>query len=201
MPQMPHGATVLIESFDAATENPAANEDATTGTTNTPSSTDWTRFDYLLPDHDDPACLLPTPTVAGANPTVANLIRLGCTMVDPNPDDTAYDSNIPSAYTYFAQFIDHDIALEQATKDIDLSKSNLVPWSAVEIEKKVKNLRSATLDLDSVYSPALHKGVLYPVPRAGDKMVIERAVGNGANIGPLDSDLPREKRNATSPDG
>lgn len=54
------------------------------------------------------------------------------------------DSNMPAAYTFFAQFIDHDITLD--------STSNLHgdPQSTAEVNK-LPNMRSASLDLDCVY--------------------------------------------------
>ena len=59
-------------------------------------------------------------------------------------DDESADSSIPAAYTFFAQFVDHDITLETGT-DLDGSALEL---SAIEA---LPNLRSASLDLDSVY--------------------------------------------------
>ena len=59
-------------------------------------------------------------------------------------NDSSADSDIPAAYTFFAQFIDHDITLDAASQ---LHGLNL-PTSEIE---KLPNLRSASLDLDSVY--------------------------------------------------
>lgn len=54
------------------------------------------------------------------------------------------DSNIPAAYTFFAQFVDHDITLDTTTAlhGEELSGNNI---------SKLPNLRSASLDLDCVY--------------------------------------------------
>ena len=40
-------------------------------------------------------------------------------------DNTSGDSNIPAAYTFFAQFVDHDITLDASSKlhDDELSLS------------------------------------------------------------------------------
>lgn len=54
------------------------------------------------------------------------------------------DSGIPAAYTFFAQFVDHDITLDTTTP---LHGS---PLDGKEIDK-LPNLRSASLDLDCVY--------------------------------------------------
>lgn len=72
---------------------------------------------------------------------------------------TSSDSDIPAAYTFFAQFIDHDVTLETTTKlhggetDKDLTK-----WGCPHASKtgkhhhdRLPNLRSTSLDLDCVY--------------------------------------------------
>ena len=58
--------------------------------------------------------------------------------------DMSGDSSIPAAYTFFAQFVDHDITLDMAT---NLRDSEL----ELDTIKGLPNLRSASLDLDSVY--------------------------------------------------
>lgn len=65
------------------------------------------------------------------------------------------DSDIPAAYTFFAQFVDHDITLD--------TRSGLnTDW--VQDPDKLPNMRSASLDLDCVYgfgpeaSPHLYDG-------------------------------------------
>ena len=59
-------------------------------------------------------------------------------------EDASGDSVIPAAYTFFAQFVDHDITLDA---DSELHDPELPPH---EIDG-LPNLRSASLDLDSVY--------------------------------------------------
>ena len=54
------------------------------------------------------------------------------------------DSQIPAAYTFFAQFVDHDITLDAE------SQLNSSPLDTAGI-RSLPNLRSASLDLDSVY--------------------------------------------------
>ncbi len=65
------------------------------------------------------------------------------------------DSDIPAGYTFFAQFVDHDITLD--------TRSGLnTDW--VQDPGKLPNMRSASLDLDCVYgfgpeaSPHLYDG-------------------------------------------
>ncbi len=141
------------------------------------------RFGYLFPDlQRDPANLLAEDPI-----TVQNLMALGRTMAGSQPVEVDFDSTIPSVYTYFSQFVDHDISLEEATKDVVLD-GKLIPWPLSKIEK-IENSRSATLDLDSVYGPTRINNMCYPVPRQGNKMVIEQAIK-----GPPDTDLPREPK-------
>jgi len=65
------------------------------------------------------------------------------------------DSDIPAAYTFFAQFVDHDITLDTTSR---------LESDWVQDPHKVPNLRSASLDLDCVYgfgpeaSPHLYDG-------------------------------------------
>ena len=96
-------------------------------------------------------------------------------------DSSSHDSGIPAGYTFFAQFIDHDVTLDTTSQ---LSESPRDP-------KKIKdapNLRSASLDLDCVYgfgpeaSPHIYDG--NKPGRLG--------VGNGDNP----DDLPRSPTGA-----
>ncbi len=68
--------------------------------------------------------------------------RAGGPMHDAR--DESPDSELPAAYTFFAQFVDHDVTLDTTTR---LGATEL---SIGEINK-LGNLRTATLDLDCVY--------------------------------------------------
>ena len=59
-------------------------------------------------------------------------------------EDASGDSVIPAAYTFFAQFVDHDITLDAGS---ELHNPELPPHAI----DGLPNLRSASLDLDSVY--------------------------------------------------
>ena len=65
------------------------------------------------------------------------------------------NSSIPAAYTFFAQFVDHDITLDTTSQ---------LNSTQVQLPESLPNLRSPTLDLDSVYafgpeaSPYLYDG-------------------------------------------
>ena len=79
---------------------------------------------------------------------MALLGQLGNLMGDPgrdpnisshNPADPGV-SSIPAGFTYFGQFVDHDITLDvSSTLDADTDATT------------INNMRSPTLDLDSVY--------------------------------------------------
>ncbi len=70
-------------------------------------------------------------------PSVSSLDQLGAALVE---DATAAPSSIPAIYTYFGQFVDHDI-----TFDITPLSENL------ENIGQRRNMRDPTLALDSVY--------------------------------------------------
>jgi len=84
--------------------------------------------------------------------TIAALKTLGSGMADPQPQSGA-DSDIPAGYTYLGQFIDHDITRDaQASRLRQLiSEKMFDPIIADEARHLVKNIRTATLELDSVY--------------------------------------------------
>jgi hypothetical protein len=152
-------------------------------------------FDFLFPTlQSNPANLLPQ---AAATP--ARLKELGRAMVDPGA--ATGDSTIPAIYTYFGQFVDHDITLESGSfTTAQLVSSTMAPLPLARIRDELKNLRTATLELDSVYGP--------PAPRAFpnlNKLLIGRVTSLGGTQAPDlrppgkldDNDLPREPR---SPD-
>ncbi len=88
------------------------------------------------------------------------------------------DSDTPAAYTFFAQFIDHDVTLD-ATSELH--------GQAISTENvnKLPNMRSASLDLDSVYGfgPDVMP-FLYDQSQPGRLLT-----GNKKN----DNDVPRNK--------
>jgi hypothetical protein len=106
-------------------------------------------FDFLFSAlQDDEANLLPQSA-----DTVGQLKALGRTMEDPGGDDPG-DADIPASYTYFGQFVDHDITLEASSFTADqLLADDLVPIGLEEIRANLRNVRTATLELDSVYGP------------------------------------------------
>jgi len=112
-------------------------------------SKEW-RFDYLFPKlHLDPENFLP-PT-GEPEKTVENLRGLGKVMKDPG-DVEAPSVPIPTIYTFFGQFVDHDITLEKAPPEIK-NLTDLTPLSSSQVRYLISNIRSPNLELDSVYSP------------------------------------------------
>lgn len=147
-----------------------------------------TRFGFLFPELQKN----PAHQLLAAPATVANLIHLAGTMREAGHLNPSLDSDIPSAYNYFAQFLDHDISLEQGTQRVRLLDLDLAPLPKKEI-LALENSRSVTFDLDSVYGPAYdHHGQPYVVPRNGARMVVEQAVTLPPHNSRPGTDLPRE---------
>jgi Animal haem peroxidase/LysM domain len=108
-------------------------------------------FGFMFSDlQKDEANLLPQSTKSPTTPTL--LKRLGRTMIDTGSGPGG-DSDIPAIYTYFGQFVDHDITLAGSPfAPVNLFNSKMPPLPLAKI-RSLKNLRRPTLDLDSVYGP------------------------------------------------
>ncbi|WFU06794.1 heme peroxidase family protein (plasmid) [Rhizobium sp. CB3171] len=94
-------------------------------------------------------------------------IMMGDAGRDPNPaSDNPADagvSSIPAGFTYFGQFVDHDITFDvSSTLDADTDANT------------INNMRSPALDLDSVYGrgPGLDP-FLYDFPASGPATAIK----------------------------
>ena len=69
------------------------------------------------------------------------LEELANAMVDDaTPSPSLDNANIPAGYTYFGQFVDHDLTLDTTP----LSQQNVDPYATT-------NFRTPCLDLDSIY--------------------------------------------------
>jgi hypothetical protein len=104
----------------------------------------------------------------------ALLNQLGNLMGDPGRD-TGTDSIIPAGYTYFGQFVDHDITFD-VSSTID----------ATQDANTITNMRTPSLDLDSVYGrgPALDP-FLYRFPTGGlPPTAVKMQLGRNRNAGP-----------------
>ncbi|MGN0110243.1 MAG: peroxidase family protein, partial [Cellulosimicrobium funkei] len=127
-----------------------------------------TAFDYLFPQLAErfPRFHLPVGNGATAA-TVAALKTLGAAMVarpvtPPGQPPRSLDSHVPAVYTYWGQFIDHDITLntngpdtttgrdgDQALGDVDAVPFQVfAPWVVV---RSLHNGRHPALNLDSLY--------------------------------------------------
>src|SRR5687768_2818101 len=127
MPRLRHGATPNIAEIEAtlaiisaAYQSPAVNDliEAITVEEQTEAGESveilnlikalgLQKFGFMLPN-DEPNLLPVTAETPGF------LTALGQSMLDPGPaaPDNPGDADIPAAYTYFGQFIDHDVTLE-----------------------------------------------------------------------------------------
>ena len=93
----------------------------------------------------------------------------GITTAEPIDENPA----IPSGYTYFGQFVDHDITFDPT------------PLAAADRDNRaVEDFRSPALDLDSVYGRGPDDQPYLYVPKSGGKLRVGSAPGNaGAAVG------------------
>jgi hypothetical protein len=114
-----------------------------------------TPFDYLFPS----AARLPADDPAKVTAVVAGLKALGDAMVEDSlapgegPLQPTGNSTIPPVYTYWGQFIDHDLTAntDRPSSVSDITKPDLTPVPPDDVVKNLKNLRQPTANLDSVY--------------------------------------------------
>jgi hypothetical protein len=90
-----------------------------------------------------------------------------------NPADAGV-SSIPSGYTYFGQFVDHDVTFDVSSSlDVDTDANT------------INNMRSPALDLDNLYGrgPGLDP-FLYVFPSVGPSTAVKFQTGTNTNTGP-----------------
>ncbi len=199
MPRLAHGRMPETEDVAQAQEALAdAGREIPLAFAVTPP-VDLHDFDFMFLSLQDDADNL----LATSPQTVKDLKHLGRTMTDANALGAVHDSPVPAVYTYFGQFVDHDITLEVQTTNLGTSVSKLVasdmaPQSLAEV-RSLKNVRSATLDLDSLY------GAPAPAdPANAAKMKIGKVTDTGSTDFPSkkprgktkDNDLPRRARSS-----
>ncbi len=188
MPRLPHGKTITLDDFrkarDTLTDRSA---DIPLGFAAVQPLTTQD-FGFLFPElQENPANLLPE-----SRATRDALVELGQVMLDENPT-SGEDTDIPAAYTYFGQFVDHDITLDMLSADLpELTDPDLVPLSPEQIENDLQNGRTATLELDSVYGLPAERD-----PQDDRKMKIGTVSEIGGRPPGKDdfNDLPRGPRN------
>jgi hypothetical protein len=119
----------------------------------TPAVPPVPHFTYLFKDlvNNQDAHLPDVPTI------LRDLKDLGLSMRDKE-HKVAGDSNIPAAYTYFGQFVNHDISFMDAKKPENSTDAGvlgddmqLAPWPENKIHTDIKNKRASILDLDCLY--------------------------------------------------
>lgn len=105
--------------------------------------------------------------------TTALLEQLGTLMADPSRTG-GDDSTMPAGYTYVGQFVDHDVTLDVSS-----------PIDAATDATTIHNMRTPSLDLDSVYGsgPALDP-FLYSFPTSAPESAIKMQMGKNTNNGP-----------------
>lgn len=132
----------------------------------------WFPFHWIKSPCADKFCYMSPIAVRNAtrlpfNPVNQVLMgKLGDMMGDVGRDTLA-DSIIPAGFTYVGQFVDHDVTF-------DVSSSIEASTDA----RTINNMRSPSLDLDSLYSrgPALDP-FLYVFPSSGNLTAIRFLLG------------------------
>jgi hypothetical protein len=169
MERVEHGSTSIPEDDSPPDEFVAVNIDDTQPAI---AVIPTTPVGFLFPNlANNATCRLPEGTE-----TLADLQKLGKTMHEGNSG--ASKRRIPSIYTYFSQFIDHDIAFTKTKKtppdksdSLVLSDANLTPLTDLEIDAWVRNRRLSLATLESVYGQDFLLQKDLP-PRNGDRMVL-----------------------------
>lgn len=191
MPRLPHGAVITVDEFSQARGMLAGRSEDLSFAFTAARPTDLQDFDFLFLElQRDPANLL-----LESRATRDHLVRLGQTMRETGEGEG--NSEIPAAYTYFGQFVDHDLTFEVVSAPLpQLINPDLTPLPLEEIRRRIRNARTATLDLDSIYG--------LPAPRVGEKLRLGSVTALHQSQRPLlrppgkdgAQDLPREGRSS-----
>ena len=171
-------------------------------------------FQYLTIDAQNPAAdaFLPDDNPEGV---IAALKALANAMVEDSKYDTE-PTGVPAIYTYFGQFIDHDITAGTDRRSdegfnslgTDILESTLTPQAPKVVAANIVNLRLPQLDLDSVYggeqgpqSAGVPEEGIYEDDgihlRVGENAVVPGAITPQPELdggGPPRRDLPRRKK-------
>ena len=160
-----HGAHITEDTSQPAVELAAKREDITplkdaVATAEPEEVLFETPFDYLFPElATDSTAHLPADDPAKIAAVVAGLKALGDAMVEDSlapgegPLQPTGNSTIPPVYTYWGQFIDHDLTAntDRDSEISDITKADLAPLDPAFVVENLKNLRQPTVNLDSVY--------------------------------------------------
>lgn len=193
MPRLPHGDKTTFQDFAAARDQVRVASEGSPLSFAAAQPVITGDFRYLFPElQENAANLLPE-----SPQTRERLVRLAETMQETGDSG---DCAIPAAYTYFGQFVDHDITFETRSADLqELTDEDLAPLPLKDVQRKLQNARIPTLNLDNLYG--------LPAPRddgTRDKMRVGRVTPLRGTRKPLlrpngkddAHDLPREGRSA-----
>ena len=146
-------------------------------------------FAYLFPAlAADPEKTLPVGAV-----TIEALRALGAAMA--NAQSSLPTPPIPAGYTYFGQFIDHDITKQEVAPCdhalFDITGDEFTPLTAEQIHTRLINKRTAPFDLDSLYGwPAEQQGARMALGANGPH---EPHLSLPPGKDPTNNDLPRDQ--------
>lgn len=116
------------------------------------------------------------------------------TRMTAMPEPAREDSDMPAGYTYFGQFVDHDISMDLTQNEADdPSTDGVEPTPDSELEQN----RSPSLDLDSLYgslSGAASDLVNGPIFKIGTTTPANRLDAAGHSAKSLRFDLPRKDK-------
>ena len=110
-------------------------------------------FRYLYKD----VAIRATNRLPESPDTIQHLIDLADFMVDEqvaeeNDREGRGNSTIPAGYTYWGQFIDHDLSAgTDSSHEFELTEPDFRPVTPSQVEADIENMRHPYFDLDSLY--------------------------------------------------
>ena len=127
------------------------------------------KFGYMTPTSVRTASKLPFNTA-----TRSLLAQLGQSMADPMRASGPDSATLRAGYTYFGQFVDHDITFDVSSSLDTVTDAN-----------SITNMRSPKLDLDSLYGrgPALDP-FLYDFNTGTNSTALKMQLGQNQPVGP-----------------
>lgn len=210
----PAKGRVLADASHGHTAHPGKPPKGGPGAPQVPATT---RFGYMFDDLAEvwPVAHLP---IDDPDTIVAALKQLGAAMAEPalpaDPLTQPDNSVIPPVYTYWGQFIDHDMTLNtDANTDVsNITTPPFVPRDPAFVAENLRNRRHPALNLDSVYgdgptfnpakptaAKAQYIGIKFDIgqvsetPLPGKSIPGDHVTADGAH------DLPRD--DVAQPDG
>lgn len=194
-----HGGHYDLDTSDHAKWLTKTQEGMTQAVARQDVVEEMTEFNYLFADLTrNPDKLLPADDPA----TVVNALKaLGDAMVeDPAPADDPLQSTgnsiIPPAYTYWGQFVDHDLTANTDRSAVvgDIVNQHLQPLDPDVVIRDLKNLRNPRLNLDSVYADGPMLTTARPAAAGfykGIRFILGQNAVRSSNPGiPVDPNVP-----------